>query len=549
MLDTMTMFDTAKGSLNRSNIIDTLNDLADDLRDDANGWGKFNVHNPSRIVDIRTDEAALDLWTFEKDSKTGEWVLSGIYRTGILHYLESLLFAKRYRPDQTTTFLIQGDTIIEPVIHTRMLDEVKEYIAANPGTLCVDYLIATYEGRLEIFHRQAHLVINAKEGLKGLTTHNRPLLRDTETTCYVPYQNGIVEVTKDGVRILDYSFLSDRCLWKSQVLDRPYIPTASGNQSHFARFIRNVSNGEADRIQAFRSAIGYLIHHYGNPAEGQAVICYDEEVTDARKPEGGTGKGVFGRAIQQIRSMAVIDGKKFDPNDRFCFQQVNQDTAVVWIDDPVVNHPRPERKFTLERFFSLLTEGWAVEKKHEHAFRIPAKEGPKLLISSNVVMSNDGSSNIRRQFILEFSNHYKKQIRKGNEKPIQAEHGCNFFSDDWDADEWTRFDQYMIQCVQDYLREGLQPYSLRSADQNRLRQVAGEEFYEWVTTYEGTGLQPEREYSRDTLFQDYRTFAGLNEMKSPRSFTNNIQRYAEGKGWKYERGKDQRNITFTLIPL
>jgi hypothetical protein len=99
-------------------------------------------------------------------------------------------------------------------------------------------------------------------------------------------------------------------------------------------------------------------------------------------------------------------------------------------------------------------------------------------------MSNEGSSNIRRQFIIEFGNHYKKQIKKGNEKPIQAEHGCIFFSDDWDEAEWKRFDQYMIGCVVEYLRDGLQPYALRSADQNRLRQVAGEEFYEWITTYQ-----------------------------------------------------------------
>lgn len=498
------------------------------------------------IIQIRTDEVALDLWTFEKDSKTQEWVLSGVYRDGVLNQLESKGFAKRYRPEKTSTFLIRGSSVIQPVIDTTLRDEVKAYIESKPYSLTVKYISATYEGRREIFNRQQHLTINAKS-LEMMHTHERPLLRDTEKVCYVPYKNGIIKITGIGVDILPYEFLADRCVWQSQVLNRDFDFSADGELCHIARFLRNVTNNEPDRLRAFRTAIGYLIHHYGNPAEGQSVICYDEEITDARKPEGGTGKGVFGNAIRQIRPVAVIDGKKFDQNDRFCFQQVNEDTAVVWIDDPVVNHPKAERRFTLERFFSLLTEGWSIEKKHEHAFRISAKEGPKLLISSNVVMPNEGSSNIRRQFIIEFGNYYKSKIKRGNEKPIQAEHGCIFFTDDWDVTEWKRFDQYMISCVVEYLRNGLQPYELRSADQNRLRQVAGEEFYEWVTTYQNTGLVPGQEYNRDEVFKDFAAFAALPDNQKPnRGFANNITQYAKGKGWKYVRGDSSRNATFCL---
>ncbi|GAB3923416.1 primase-helicase family protein [Larkinella terrae] len=499
----------------------------------------------NEIIPLRKDEVALDLWTFERD-KAGDWVISGIYRTGVFLFLQSKLFAKRFRPDQSTTFLIQGEEIIKPVIDTLMRDEVKAYIDSRQFNVQVEYLSATYEGRLEIFNRQQHLTINPKN-LESLATHTRPVLRDTETVCYIPYTNGIVKVTCETIAVLPYSFLEDRCVWQSQVLERDFDPVAKSEECHFAQFIRNVTNNEPDRLQAFRTAIGYLIHHYGNPAEGQAVLCYDEEITDARKPEGGTGKGLFANAIRQIRPIAVIDGKKFDQNDRFCFQEVSEDTAVVWIDDPVVNHPKPERRFTLERFFSLLTEGWSIEKKNQHTFRIPFKDGPKLLISSNVVMSNEGSSNIRRQFIIEFSNYYKSKIKRGNEKPIQTEHGCIFFSDDWDVDEWKRFDRYMIGCVLDYLRLGLQPYGLHSADQNRLRQTAGEEFFEWITTYKGTGLLANEVYNRDDVFRDYKAFAGITDNTTPtRGFTNNINQYAKSKGWKYTRGTDTRTVTFML---
>ncbi len=501
------------------------------------------------VIDLRVNEAACDMWTFDFDHRAKEWVIDRIYQSGVLSYLEGQQFAKRYRPDGISTFLIRGETVIENASVTLMRDSVRAYIEADPHPLESGELSATYESRLEIYNRQQHLIINPT-GLEGLRTHDRPLLRDTATTCYVPYENGIVEITKMGIVLQPYKILHGSCVWQSQVLRRQFNADANGEDSHIAQFIQNISNGELDRIRAKRSAIGYLIHHHGNPAEGQAIICYDEEITNASKPEGGTGKGLFGNAIRQIRPVAVIDGKKHDPNDKFNFQQVNQDTAVVWIDDPIVNHPKPERRFSLEQFFSKLTEGWSIEKKHQQEFRIPPHEGPKLLISSNVVMSNEGSSNVRRQFILEFSNHYKKQIRDGNEKPIVAEHGCVFFSEDWDAQEWQRFDRYMMGCVLEYMREGLQPCTPRSANQNHLRQTAGEDFYDWVTTHQGTGLVAGQEYSRDELLREYRTYAGLSDTQvQPRGFTNNVTQYAKSKGWKYERGRGQRNISFTLLPL
>jgi hypothetical protein len=39
------------------------------------------------------------------------------------------------------------------------------------------------------------------------------------------------------------------------------------------------------------TGIGYLMHHYFRESEGQAVILYDESITDLNTPMGGSGKG------------------------------------------------------------------------------------------------------------------------------------------------------------------------------------------------------------------------------------------------------------------
>lgn len=91
---------------------------------------------------------------------------------------------------------------------------------------------------------------------------------------------------------------------------------------HFGRFISNVSNGETDRIEAMCSAIGYLINNNCDPANARAILCYDEEITDLKKPEGGTGKGIFANAIKQVRIVVKIDGKRFDPVSIFRWQSI-----------------------------------------------------------------------------------------------------------------------------------------------------------------------------------------------------------------------------------
>ena len=55
-------------------------------------------------------------------------------------------------------------------------------------------------------------------------------------------------------------------------------------------------------------------------------------------------------------------------------------------------------------------------------------------------------------FELEFSlNHYNPDY-----EPIM-EFGHNFF-EDWDKEEWNRFDNFMLECLMLYLEEGLVPY-------------------------------------------------------------------------------------------
>src|SRR5690625_6092249 len=121
-----------------------------------------------------------------------------------------------------------------------------------------------------------------------------------------------------------------------------------------------------------------------------------------------------------------------------------------------------------------------IEQKHRDEFFISAEDSPKIVIASNNVSANERTSIKRRQVIIEYSDQYSRHIKNGTEEPIRDEHGCMFFTDDWDEAEWKKFDTFMIRCVQSYLLEGLQPYEFKNLKRNQLLQNTSEDFDEWA---------------------------------------------------------------------
>lgn len=505
------------------------------------GSEELSASKEPLVIVLEPDrEEAYDLWLFRNSYRAGTWHFVGVYQDGLFNLLKRLGYHKRYSPGgKSLVFVRDNDNLLEEVIPSVIRDSVKAYIDANTADVKLDKYTVTHAARSEKFRKSANAIVNDL-ALTSLTTHERPILRDDAQTCYLPYLNGIVRITKAGIELIPYASLEDQCIWKSHVIPHNYNPLV-GTDCHFAHFIANVTNREAERLTTARGIIGYLIHGYNHPSEGQAVIFCDEELTDKTKPQGGTGKGVFVTALMQLRPGVWIDGKKFDPTGRFSFQAINSDTALVCLDDVLAN-------FSFDRFFSILTAGWTIEKKNQPEFTIPQKEGPKLIICTNTAPNNEGSSNIRRQLLLEFSPHYKRLIKPGlTTKPLVAEHGSEFFTDAWDTAEWECFHGFMVECVAEYMRNGVRQYPVRNVNTNRLLQTTSDEFYVWVTTYGGTGLQPNQSYKRPDLLADFRAYAGLTEKDMPsRRFTDFIKKYATSQGWTFELGPSNNNPSFTL---
>lgn len=493
-------------------------DIVNNVRALLNNTTTINGHFNSDVIDLGNRKYGVDIFVVSvRGSEKKKYLyLNGIYKTGVKKLLETLgVFYKKVH--STYILIYKEENVISEVPIKIVKDIVNEYLnQLKPLVLNIDGVRETFtvEAQIEIFYRQMNMVLN-ESFLEFLELETSPILSDEADRSYLCFSNGVLDISAEEVVLRQYAELSDLVVWKKQITDFT-IGSKPRKKSHFEKFIRNVCAKDPVRIKALRSAIGYLLHAYHRKSGGQMVILYDEQITDLDNPQGGTGKGVVASAIMVIRNTAKIDGKKMDGKGRFDLQDVRLDTEIVWIDDV-------GKQLNIDRFNSISTDGFNIEQKFKDSIHIPAEESPKIIICSNIIMDCTGTTRKRRQFIIELSSYYSSRIKSGVEEPIIEEHGCRFFSNEWDEQEWNRFYWYMISCLHDYLKEGLVPVPTINVADNRSRQLIGEDLHNWL---QKKTFKTKVDYRTQDLFQEFKDlYEPGNERFSQRTFSNKLKQY------------------------
>ncbi|MGZ0017660.1 DUF5906 domain-containing protein [Yeosuana sp. AK3] len=493
--------------------------LTSDILNTFNEASKIDGHFCTEKVDLGNSKFGIDIFSvIKKKDKSGEeyLFLSGLYKKGVINLLEHFGIC-HIKENQSFILVSKEFNIISEISLKEIKDLVNGYLTKLPELkIEIDGVEASFtsEAQTEIFYRQTNTVLN-DNFLDYLRKDNTRIKKDSTDKACIFFENCIVEIDSKEVVRIPYSKTAEGLIWKKDIINRQ-IKDRDSSSCHFSKFIENVCNKDRQRILTLRSGLGYLMHSFQRSSGGQMVLLYDESITDVNIPQGGTGKGLIANAIAMVRNIVKMDGKKFKGNSRFDFQDVDRATKVLWIDE--VN-----RDMDIDRFNSLSTDGFNLEQKFKDSFYINAQDSPKILISSNVILDCVGSTRKRRQFIIELSNHYSRKIRSGVEEPIVEEHGCDFFSNVWDEDEYNRFYWYMIDCLQLYLDQGLIPAPSTNVVENRLRQIIGEEFLSWAKSKE---LKPNEGYSTKELFEEYKQlYEEGNHKFNQRTFSNYLRTY------------------------
>jgi len=329
-----------------------------------------------------------------------------------------------------------------------------------------------------------------EEFLSMLSTIDILFIEDTKDTSYLYYKNCAVQVTKTGVKAIDYLDLGGY-VWNDHVIDRNFIMCDVTDACDYKKFILNICGGDAGRVQAMESNIGFLMHGYKNLSFCPAVILNDEVISD--NPEGGTGKGLFMNALAKMKKVVTIDGKSFAFERSFAYQLVSADTQILVFDDV-------KKYFEFERLFSVVTEGLTLEKKNKDAIKIPFSKSPKIAITTNYAIKGSGNSFARRKSELELHQHYSKSFT-----PLD-EFGKLMFGD-WNDDDWCEFDNYMIGCLSNYLHTGIVKSNFVNLKIRQLSAETAHDFIEWCGLVEGqptnNTLETDTRLYKNELYNDF----------------------------------------------
>ncbi|KUG26670.1 hypothetical protein ASZ90_003492 [hydrocarbon metagenome] len=359
--------------------------------------------------------------------------------------------------------------------------------------------------------------------LTFLNTVEPQFVKDKKDKAYFFFRNGFVEVTKDTIEHKPYSKLNG-CIWEKQKIDRKYIE--SDSHTVFKQFLSNVSGFDETRILALKTAIGYCLHGYRNPAITKAIIFIDEKLSE--NAFGRSGKGLVAEAVSQIRNLLKIDGKNFRFDKAFAFQSVNLDTEIIFFDDV-------KKNFHFEKLFSILTGGLTVEKKNRNEFNIPFDEVPKVLIATNYSIQGSDDSSRDRQFVIEFADYY-------NAKHKPTDDFEKLFFNEWDGTEFAKFDNFMMECCQLYLREGLCEYDYVNLTRKKLIDETEPEFEEFIRE-----LELNKEYSKKDLFKRFQEeYPDFDKLKQ-HTFTKWTKVYANLYDLDVHERKSGKDRYFALV--
>lgn len=350
--------------------------------------------------------------------------------------------------------------------------------------------------------------------LNLLDTKELAMIRDDAETSYLFFQNGVLKITKDKTELIDYINIGG-FVWEKNIIPHKY--EFSKDKSDFETFIENITKKNIDRKKVLEVAMGYLSNTFKKGNEGLAVILYDETLND--NPSGRTGKTLISKAIGNVRKLVTLNGKEFDNKGQFPYQTVNLDDNVICFDDM-------DRKFKFETLFSIITGNLTLNKKNLQPIVIPFSESPKILFTSNYILSGEGDSHDARKLEIELYRHYSK-----SHQPVD-EFGKLFF-DEWTKKEWDDFYSYMISNIQKYFENGLILAELTTGKTKKLIANTCEDFFDWCE--KEFIWQNNFEYKTKEIMNKYND--GSNEM--PRTMTVSwfgrwLSAYFNYKGWKRE---------------
>ena len=392
------------------------------------------------IIDFDFEDDFLIFWDTDKNGKLS----LNDYKFKL--FLENRGFFKVQLNEREFTFVKVYNNIINEVNEIHIKDFVLNHVVN------IDMNVYNFFARSTTKFNESYL--------NQLDTKELTMIRDVPGTSYLFFKNKVVEVKQKSISFIDYINIRG-FVWQKNII--PFDFETSTLPTDFETFVLNISNKCEKRKLILECAIGYLLSTFKKQDEGLAIVLYDETLND--NPSGRTGKTIISKALSAMRKLVTLNGKEFDNKGNFPYDIVNLDDNIICFDDM-------DRTFKLETLFSIMTGNLTLKKKFQQPIEIPFVRSPKILFTSNYILSGVGDSHDDRKIEIELFRHYSKSY-----KPF-TEFGKMFF-DDWNKEDWNAFFNYMIRNLQLYFKNGLQKSELKTGKTKKFIANTCEDFYDF----------------------------------------------------------------------
>ena len=360
-------------------------------------------------------------------------------------------------------------------------------------------------------------------------------LRDDKHHSYIPFKNGIDEVSKDNIQIRSYSDFPNNHFWREHIIDFNFQVKDKNeivDKSEFYKFLVDITHIKGHpkesqtRLEGLMTILGYLLHTYKDPANARAIILMDADHFNAEN--GGTGKGILTQALGKVRSLSKEDGKSLNTGNRFNWSRVQEHTNIIAVEDI-------PRNFNFKSLFSAITDGMTVERKYENKFYIPFERSPKIMLSSNYEVSGTGSSFKRRKVEFELSNYYDENFGP------EDKYGHLFFLQ-WDSQQWLLFYNLMAWSIQEYLEKGIVETNSIVLWYPKLKNSTCEEFADFADENFDLDVRYNKKEMYKAFIEAYPDFKNMEQ----RTFTFWIKQYAAVRGYKFKDSHSDTERYFEL---
>jgi len=300
-----------------------------------------------------------------------------------------------------------------------------------------------------------------------------------------------IEILNKESHVLNYLINTSRIYWQKEFEHQFPIGKEKERQAYIIANKFNIAGPYLSPIEIDEQkthlvnkvfSIGYLLHSYKNKSRPWAVFAMDGKLSPEGKSYGGSGKSIlYNTLIPYLISSVDLNGRNSDTfKNAFVFENVTEHINYVILDDT-------HEYFSLDPLFQPLTSNWPVNPKNNKSYSVPFEKSPKIAITSNYPLKKIDGSTMRRILYTVFSDFYHKKTAetdyRDEKEPVSDFNGRNFI-DDWNAQEFNTYINFMMQCVQFYLSVStkVDPPLNNVLKRNFLTDM-GEAFKEWADMY------------------------------------------------------------------